>query len=292
MEHRVVRPDGEVRYVNTKARSFKDQTLAGSHWTGATIDITERKQAEDALRESEQRYRAVVDLAQELIWIHTDGIIVYCNDYCVRSLGLNAPEELIGKSIHTILHPDEHDIVSRRISDMFARDEPIPRRELRVLRADGAEMIVETTGRALSSRGKPSILSIGRDITERKRAEEALRKSQTHLNETQRIAHVGSWEYDEQTGELTWSNEIYQIFGVRPNAFHPTRDGFIDFIHPDDRALVSCVDGSLLARFVLWSMQIGWVHSCVRPVYAVFLTTGPNAIRGSSPNQKHALDAP
>ena len=160
LEHRIVRPSGEMRYVVTKARFFKDKVLAGSHWTGATIDITERKLAEDALRESELRYRAVADLAQELIWIHTDGILVYCNDYCAHSLGLEAPEELLGRPILAILHPDEHDSAVRRISEMLTKGSVIPRVERRLLRQDGSAIIAEIAGCAFSYRGKPSILSV------------------------------------------------------------------------------------------------------------------------------------
>ena len=239
LEHRIVRPSGEVRYVITKARSFKDQALAGSHWTGATIDITERKLAGEALRESELRHRVVADLAQELFWIHTDGIIVYCNDYCAHALGLKSPEELVGRSILSILHPDEHDAAAQRISEMLTKGSVIPRVERRLLRQDGSIMIAEIAGCEFSYRGKPSIFSVGRDITEQKHAEEALRKSQSHLQEAQRIAHIGSWEFDEQTRELTWSDEVYRIFGERRGVFHPTFDSYLEHIHPDDHMVVS-----------------------------------------------------
>ena len=239
LEHRIVRPSGEVRYLLTKARSFKDKALAGSHWTGATIDISERKLAEDALRESEQRYRAVADLAQELIWIHTDGVLVYCNDYCAHSLGLKSPEELIGRTILSILHPDEHAAAAQRISEMLTKGSVIPRVVRRLLRQDGGIIIAEIAGRAFTYRGKPSIFSVGRDITENERAEEALHKSQSHLQEAQRIANIGSWEFNEQTGELTWSDEVYRIFGVQKGVFRPNLDSFSEMVHPDDQMIVS-----------------------------------------------------
>ena len=241
VSHRLVRDTGEVRYVHTKARSFHDQVRTGSHWTGATIDITERKQAEDALRESEQRHRAVADLAQELIWIHTDGVIVYCNDFCARSLGLKSPQELIGQPLLSILHAEEHEAVSERITQMLIEGREVLPREVRLLRVDGSVMIAEAAGRAFSYHGKQSILAMGRDITERKRAEEALRKSQTHLQEAQRIAHIGSWEFNEQSGELVWSDEVYRVFGLSPDAVHPTRDLFLEYVHAEDRARVTQV---------------------------------------------------
>ena len=76
------------------------------------------------------------------------------------------------------------------------------------------------------------------DITERKRAEEALRTSEDRLKRAQEIAHLGSWELDLATDLLTWSDEVYRIFGLQPQEFRATYEAFLERVHPDDRSAV------------------------------------------------------
>ncbi len=84
------------------------------------------------------------------------------------------------------------------------------------------------------------------DITERKRAEEALRNNEKRLNRSQAIAHLGSWELDLANKRLTWSDEVYRIFGLQPQEFGATYDEFLEAVHPDDRAAVDAAySGSL-----------------------------------------------
>lgn len=77
------------------------------------------------------------------------------------------------------------------------------------------------------------------DVTALRRTEEALRRSEAVLNRAQEIAHLGSWELDLQTNELTWSDEVYRIFGLEPQAFPGTYEAFLDHVHPDDREAVN-----------------------------------------------------
>jgi PAS domain S-box-containing protein len=76
------------------------------------------------------------------------------------------------------------------------------------------------------------------DIAEHKQAEETLRKIEASLAEAQRVAHIGSWELNLQKNELWWSNEVYRIFGVKPQEFGATYEAFLSFVHPDDRKMV------------------------------------------------------
>src|ERR687893_1943241 len=72
----------------------------------------------------------------------------------------------------------------------------------------------------------------------RKKAEEKLRRGEASLAEAQRLAHLGSWEWDVKTGEVSWSDETFRIYGYEPKEFVPTLDKLMELVHPDDRELV------------------------------------------------------
>jgi PAS domain S-box-containing protein len=103
---------------------------------------------------------------------------------------------------------------------------------------------VKVTERATES-GKRAVL--WSDITELKRAEEAVRRSEARLKHAQRIAKIGDWEWDIDNGELRWSDELYRVFGEAPGTFEPTRENFYEKIHPDDRQLVEAAEKASLA---------------------------------------------
>jgi PAS domain S-box-containing protein len=99
------------------------------------------------------------------------------------------------------------------------------------------------------------------DVTEREWAEEALRKNEENLAEAQRMTHLGSWEWDVKTGEVSWSDEVFRIYGYGPQEFVPTLDKLMEVVHPDDEELVKEAIDAALYRGEPYDFE----HRIVRP---------------------------
>jgi len=149
---------------------------------GIITDITQRKRAEEALRESEERYRGIVETQTELICrFLPDGTLTFVNDTICRFLGERS-EELIGKSFYPYIHPDDRQ-KTRKNLESLSKENPIGTNEERVIMPDGEIHWWQWSNQALFDEqdSKVELQSVGRDITKRKKAEDALRKSEAEL---------------------------------------------------------------------------------------------------------------
>jgi PAS domain S-box-containing protein len=136
-------------------------------------DITDRKKSEDALRESEERYRTLVEISPDPVIIHQEGKITYLNPAALSMFGVKHANEILGKNVLEVIHPDYRDAVRKNITiDLEGKTSPSI--ELRMLRIDGTSVIVEGRGVKTTINGKPAIQVAIRDITERKRAEDQI----------------------------------------------------------------------------------------------------------------------
>ena len=141
-------------------------------------DITEQRQMELSLRESEERYRVLVELSPDAIYIHTNGILVYSNATGAKLLGVGRPEDLYGTPALDFVHPDCHDIVRKRIELARQHNTSSPLIEEQFTRLDGSIVPVDVTSLTFNYQGNESVLVVARDIRERKKMQEELLKAQ------------------------------------------------------------------------------------------------------------------
>lgn len=189
---------------------------------------------------------AIEHISTAAYWMSPEGRFVHVNDAACRGLGYTR-EELLAMSTYDI-NPD---IDADRWTDTWRRieEEKSFTQETHHRRKDGSVFPVQITTNYLKFEGRKYNCSLVQDITERKRAEEALQTSEALLKEAQRVSNMGSWEWDIATGELKWSDEIYRLFGQTPQSFGATYEAFLGFIHPEDRQLVSdAVDAAINDR--------------------------------------------
>lgn len=146
-------------------------------------DVTEQKIVEEALKESEERYRRLVEFSPEAIVVHHDEKFVYVNPAAQQLWGASCPEELLGVPVMDLIHEDYRDIVSNRILQIQTEGILVPAAELKFIRLDGRIIDVESRAMPFVFKGKPAVQVVITDITERKRAEEALRQSEDGYRE-------------------------------------------------------------------------------------------------------------
>lgn len=218
-----------------KAVDFRPVQLPSGEQLLTCEDVTERKRAEQALKESEEKYRRLVDLAPDGIHVNVGGCFAFANAAMARLLGIERPEELLGKEVCNFVHPDYQRSARERVNVTLHKNASVPLAEERFIRVDGTDIDVEVAAAGITFQGQKGAQVVVRDITERKRAEAALRESE----EKYRLVVENAYESIMviQDGMLKFVNpRVGETLGLSDEELQGAP--YLDFIHPDDRDTV------------------------------------------------------
>src|SRR5450432_407347 len=187
-----------------------------------------------ALRESEERFRALSDAAREAVLIHENGVIRDVNQAFTALLGYTR-EEAIGQYGSLFIPPGSLPAVESSIRSSVGSGGTS---EIEVIAKSGARLLVESGSEPVTYQGRPMRVVTMQDLTARRTAEAALHQSDERLRDAMSAARMGYWDFNVDQNVLTWSPQIYDIFGLEPGAFGETLEAFIALVHPDDRTRV------------------------------------------------------
>ncbi len=171
-------------------------------------EITERKRAEESLRESEERYRRLVELLPDGVVVHSEGRVVFANPASAKIIGAVSTAELIGKPVLEFVHPEHRELALKRIKQSLAEATPAPLAEEKFIRFDGIPIDVQVSAIPCSYAVKPAMLTVFNDITARKRAEEALRNAEARYRVLFEQSPYGVLLVDLETGKTIEANDI------------------------------------------------------------------------------------
>jgi PAS domain S-box-containing protein len=268
-EHRLLMPDGPVKYVRIVAHA--ERANSGElEFVGAVMDVTVAKGAEEKIR-------LIINTVPGLLWTaRTDGWVDFLNQRWLDYTGMTL-EQGLGWAWQPGYHPDDLGNVLSKWRAAVAEGKPLEA-EARLRRFDGqyrwflkrAFPLADSAGRVLGWYGGNI------DIHDLKQAEEKLRQNESFLSEAQRISHTGSWVWDATAKEnIFWSDEHYRIFGLDPEKDNGCYETASEMIHPDDRfrfgqklgaALLEKKDFEADFRIVLRDGSMKYIHTIGHPM--------------------------
>jgi PAS domain S-box-containing protein len=303
VEYRIRRSDGTYGWFKTRGTPIRDSDGRIVKWFGTCTDITDRKRAEQELTDRELELRQARDLLEIKVMERTKelrrkeaylaeaqklsktgsfgwnvfGGEIYWSEETFRIFEYGRETKPGIELILERTHPEDRARVQQVIdrASQNAKDFDL---EHRLLMPDGSVKHVHVVGHLLETGqpGKTELVGAITDITERKRAEVALRRSEAYLEDAQRLSHTGSWARVSATGAMRyWSAECYRVLGFEPHGGPPPFDTFLQHVHPDDRAKVrktaenagrAKVDYELDYRIVHPGGNIRDIHTIAHPV--------------------------
>ena len=203
----------------------------------------------EELSKSETLLSSIMNLSSDVIYVKDrQSRWIFANPALERIVGKSS-DDLLGKNDLEIYSDHE---IGRTILENDNKIMDLGKEEILeevVETQDGIRSFISVKTPRFNNEGRViGIVGISHDITGRKKIEEALKKSESNLAGAQHIAHIGSWEWNIKTGDITWSNELYSLYKLDPNKFTPTMSSFAEYVHPDDEEYVNQILDQLLSK--------------------------------------------
>jgi PAS domain S-box-containing protein len=286
IDFRIILSGGVVKYVHNLGHPVLNNSGELVEYIGTTMDVTEQVNARTALEEalskikkSEATLQTIIDTIPALAWsLGADGSADFVNLRWRNYTGLST-EQARGSGWQEAIHPEDIGWLSEQRRIAMSSGKPFEL-EARMRRYDGqyrwfinrGDPLFDEQGRILKWYGTNT------DIDDRKRAEEALRRSENYLAEAQRLSHTGSWARNSATGETGyWSEECRRLMGYEPHDAPPSFETYLQRVHPDDQARVreivetdgrENVDYQVDYRLIHPGGEIRDIHTIGHPVFS------------------------
>ena len=270
----VTRADGQQRDIEFHVVRLPDQRILIT-----LADITERRQAEETLRASQEKLQRAQFIAKmgDFEWDIASGE-VFWSDGMYRLLGYDPGEHMDYAKVNMrVHHPEDLAKIARWLQEgIESGAESLDPNEYRLIRKDGTLLHVQTNGWFARRDGKAiKLYGTCLDITARKASEEALEQTRKMLVDAQRIAHLGSFEFDAKDRTTIWSEEEYRIYGLDPGEPSPVYEEMLaTCIHPEDATLLHETFTEALRNHAVYELEhrivlpdgsVRWVHDRAQP---------------------------
>jgi len=204
----------EMQMADGRWILLRDRKLPDGGSVGIRTDITEIKKREQAVIDSERHHRDLIERAPVAIYVHRDNMILYANSTTANMLGYDDVDQVIGKDIYELIHPDHHRLAQVRMGKVTASDEALPQVDMKFRRADGSVIYTEAQVTPVMFDDQPALESILRNITARRRTERALMESELRYRTLFELAPDAMLVHDGQT--ILFANAAAaKIFGAQ-----------------------------------------------------------------------------
>jgi len=289
VEYRIVLPDGGVRWIRNRGRIIKDEQGRPLRIDGVASDVTDKRSTERALKEAEERFADIFEASKDAIgYASLDGTFVLANQAFADLTGYSK-QELLSKTYWDLTPPEHRELQAQAIATVLQAGEP-QEYEKEYVRKDGSRIPVSLTVFAVKGDdGKPTgVAAIVKDITERKRTEEALQTSAARLQSAIDAADVGTWMVDLRTGRETRDSGLNRMLGLQPIESSQPVEEFFSRVHPEDQPACRQAWEQAIATGRVYDV----VHRILRPNGEVrWLHGRGRAVRDSEGNPIHVVGA-